>query len=67
MGSRFAARRAPPNETVDRNAQPRNVGWYTDRRTPRSYPAPLSAFYPDTGDFMAFVGNVASRGLVSGW
>ncbi len=30
----------------------------------QEYPFPLSLFYPSTGNFITFVGNVRSRGLV---
>jgi len=30
----------------------------------QKYPFPLSFFYPDAGNFIAFVGNVSSRSLV---
>jgi hypothetical protein len=40
-----------------------SLGYYRDAPGTQSYPFPLSRFYPDRGDFVAFVGNVASRGL----
>ena len=33
------------------------IGYYTDRKGSQSYPFPLSSFYPDTGNFIGFVGN----------
>jgi hypothetical protein len=41
-----------------------SLGHYSDAPGSQHYPAPLSFFYPDRGDFIGFVGNVASRGLV---
>ncbi len=41
-----------------------SMGCYSDRPGSQRYPYPLSIAYPDRGDFIAFVGNVASRGLV---
>lgn len=41
-----------------------SMGRYSDRPGSQRYPYPLSLVYPDTGDFIAFVGNVASRALV---
>ena len=40
------------------------LGYYSDAPGSQHYPAPLSWFYPDTGDFVGFVGNVGSRALV---
>jgi hypothetical protein len=41
------------------------IGYYSDAPGTQRYPfAPLSLFYPDTGNFVAFVGNLASRALV---
>ena len=40
------------------------IGFYTDAERSQSYPAPLSLFYPSVGNFVAFVGNIASRKLV---
>lgn len=40
------------------------MGYYTDLPGTQRYPFPVSFFYPDTGDFIGFVGNVASRSLV---
>jgi len=40
------------------------IGYYADAPRTQHYPFPFSAFYPDRGDFLAFVGNLASRDLV---
>lgn len=40
-----------------------SLGYYKDEPGSQRYPFPLSRFYPDRGDFVAFVGNVASRDL----
>jgi Zn-dependent M28 family amino/carboxypeptidase len=41
------------------------LGCYSDESGSQTYPIPmLRIAYPDRGDFVAFVGNVASRGLV---
>lgn len=37
------------------------IGWYSEQRGSQKYPAPLGAFYPDTGDFIGFVANPRSR------
>ena len=40
------------------------IGYYSDRPGSQQYPWPLSAVYPSTGNFIAFVGNIASDHLV---
>lgn len=40
------------------------IGYYSDEKGSQQYPAPLHAMYPDTGDFIGFVGDLGSRALV---
>jgi Zn-dependent M28 family amino/carboxypeptidase len=40
------------------------IGYYSDREGSQRYPPPLGLLYPSRGDFIGFVGNVASRWLV---
>jgi len=40
------------------------LGYYRDEPGSQKYPPIVSAFYPDRGDFVAFVGNLGSRGVV---
>lgn len=40
-----------------------SVGVFSDAPDSQHYPWPLSWFYPSTGNFLAFVGNPASRDL----
>jgi hypothetical protein len=40
------------------------LGTYLDASGSQQYPPPLSWFYPGRGDFVAFVGDLGSRGLV---
>lgn len=40
------------------------LGYYTDRPRTQHYPFPLGLFYPTTGDFVAFVGDLDSADLV---
>lgn len=40
------------------------IGYYADAPGSQRYPSPLDWVYPSTGNFIAFVGNVASRRLV---
>jgi Zn-dependent M28 family amino/carboxypeptidase len=40
------------------------IGYYSDEPGTQRYPPPLGWFYPDTGNFVGFVGNTASGALV---
>nr|WP_228577456.1 M28 family peptidase [Halomonas sp.] len=40
------------------------LGYYSDEPGSQHYPFPLDLFYPDTGNFLAFVSNLESRGLL---
>lgn len=40
------------------------IGYYSDEPGSQRYPFPFSAFYPDTGNFIAFVGSSRSADLV---
>ena len=40
------------------------IGYYSDEAQSQFYPTPLSLFYPDTGNFIAFVSNINSRTLL---
>ncbi len=40
------------------------LGYYSDEPGSQAYPFPLSWFYPDRGNFVGFVGNLASCKLV---
>lgn len=40
------------------------MGYFSEEPGSQSYPAPLSWFYPSTGNFIGFVGNLNSRTLV---
>ncbi len=43
---------------------PETIGYYADEEGSQHYPFPIGLFYPRTGNFVAFVGNVGSRALV---
>lgn len=36
------------------------IGYFSDKKGSQSYPFPMSAFYPNTGNFIGFVGNTPS-------
>lgn len=40
------------------------LGYYSERPNSQSYPMMLGTFYPDRGNFVAFVANLGSYGLV---
>jgi len=40
------------------------MGYFTDAPRSQRYPFPFNLVYPDTGNFIAFVGSVSSRRLV---
>jgi hypothetical protein len=40
------------------------IGYFSDAPGSQRYPPWVKPFYPSTGNFIAFVGNTASRGLV---
>jgi Zn-dependent M28 family amino/carboxypeptidase len=40
------------------------LGYYRDAPGSQQYPAPLGLFYPNRGDFIAFVGDLGARALV---
>lgn len=40
------------------------IGSYSDQPGSQQYPPPFNFFYPDRGNFIAFVGNLGSRSLL---
>jgi len=40
------------------------IGYYSDIKGSQRYPPPLDALYPDSGNFVAFVGDLGARELV---
>lgn len=66
MGSRVYARRARErNEDIVAMLALETLGYYDDAPGSQHYPIPLYRLrYPDSGDFVAFVGNLSSRALV---
>jgi Zn-dependent M28 family amino/carboxypeptidase len=65
MGSvRYAERARARGDRVTAMLSLETVGYYTGAPGSQRYPWPLGLLYPDTGDFVAFVGNLGSRALV---
>lgn len=67
MGSRVYARRAAEGEEeIVGMISLETIGYYRDEPGTQHYPFPFGLFYPDEGDFIAFVGDLRSRSLVRG-
>jgi len=65
MGSRVHAERASARgERIVAMYSLETIGYYADAPGSQHYPFPFSFFYPDRGDFLAFVANLASRALL---
>lgn len=65
MGSRVYAREAKKRgERIVAMLSLETIGCYRDVPGSQSYPVPFGLLYPNTGNFIAFVGNVGSRELV---
>lgn len=65
MGSLVYARAlADKGQKPDAMFSLETLGFYDEAPGSQHYPFPLGALYPDTGNFVAFVGTVSSRPLV---
>jgi Zn-dependent M28 family amino/carboxypeptidase len=66
MGSHRYARRAHERgDTITAMLSLETIGYYSDADGSQQYPNPVYAWlYPNTGNFIGFVGNLASRKLV---
>lgn len=66
MGSLVYARRAAErDENIVGMFSLEMLGYYDDTPGSQAFPGILSRFYPDTADFIAFVANIHSRGLLN--
>lgn len=52
------------NENIVGMITPETIGYYSDEPNSQDYPPPMGSFYPDKGNFIAFVGNAASSTFV---
>jgi len=52
------------NENIVAMLSLETIGYYRDEVGSQQYPFPMGLFYPKTGNFIAFVGNTASKKLV---
>jgi Zn-dependent M28 family amino/carboxypeptidase len=65
MGSLVYAREAHrKHENIVAAISLETIGMYSDRPGSQQYPEPMGLLYPDRGNFIGFVGNLSSRGLV---
>ena len=65
MGSQVYAKCASQrNEDIKAMVSLEMIGYYSDKQGSQRYPFPLSFFYPDTANFVGFVGNLSSWRLV---
>jgi Zn-dependent M28 family amino/carboxypeptidase len=65
MGSLVNARRARARrDDIVAMVSLETVGYYDTRAESQQYPPPLSLFYPDHGDFIAFIGSTEMAPLV---
>lgn len=65
MGSAVHARNARVRgERIVAMYSLETIGFYSDAPGSQRHPFPLGWFYPDRGNFLGFVGNLASRSLV---
>jgi hypothetical protein len=64
MGSRVYARRSHErNEKIAAMFTVETIGYYSDKDGSQEYPFPFNLLYPKKGNFIGFVGNLASRSL----
>ena len=65
MGSAHYAQRAKARgERIEAMFSLETLGYYSDQPGSQRYPWPFNFFYPDRGNFVGFVGNLASRELL---
>lgn len=65
MGSRvYAAAARSRKDNIVGMISLETIGYYSDEPGSQHYPPPFSFFYPDTGNFIGFVGNFGSRRFV---
>jgi hypothetical protein len=65
MGSRqYASRSKDRGESIIAMISMETIGYFKTEPGSQHYPPLFSFFYPDRGDFIGFVGNLASRSLV---
>ena len=64
MGSFVHSASIDPAQRVVGMISLESLGYYSDEPGSQNYPFPLSLRYPDTGNFVAFVGDTSSRSFL---
>ncbi|KJU86593.1 peptidase M28 family peptidase [Candidatus Magnetobacterium bavaricum] len=65
MGSRVYAREARKRaDKITGMISLETIGFYSDTPNSQKYPSILKYFYPDTANFIGFISNISSRGLL---
>jgi peptidase M28-like protein len=65
MGSRhYASAARTRNDRIVAMLSIESIGYYDTQAGSQRYPFPLNLAYPDVGDFIGFVSNLKSRGLL---
>jgi hypothetical protein len=65
MGSwQYAQRAHARGERIVAMLSLETMGYYSDTLGSQQYPFPFGFFYPRVGNFIGFIGNIASRSLV---
>src|SRR6266550_2793232 len=65
MGSRhYAAAACARNDQIVAMLSIESIGYFETEKGSQRYPFPLNLAYPDVGDFIGFVSNLRSRGLL---
>jgi len=65
MGSRvYAAEAARRKEKITAMLSLESIGYFGEAPGSQRYPFPLSLIFPDTGDFIGFVGNLGGRSFL---
>jgi Zn-dependent M28 family amino/carboxypeptidase len=65
MGSLvYAIRSRQRGENIVAMLSLETIGYYSDEEDSQAHPFPFRALYPTKGNFIGFVGNLSSRGLV---
>ncbi|NNL43387.1 MAG: M28 family peptidase [Desulfobacterales bacterium] len=64
MGSwEYARRCRTKGENIVAMLSLETIGYFSDKPGSQKYPPPFNFFYPTTGNFIGFVGNISSRKL----
>lgn len=65
MGSRvYAAEAKKRGEKISAMLSLESIGYYSETAGSQKYPFPFSLIYPDTGNFIGFVGNIRGGSLL---